>query len=83
MRGEGLIGVVAALPEEIRPLQQRLQRTGRIRLGKGKGLIVLADGKPIAKSDKLERIKGKLPATRQGAQASVGEAPDIFRVAEN
>jgi len=35
---EGLIGVVAALPEEIRPLQQRLQRTRRIRLGKGKGL---------------------------------------------
>ncbi len=36
--GRGLMGVVAALPEEIRPLQKRLERTCRVRLGTGKAL---------------------------------------------
>lgn len=34
----GTLGVVAALPEEIRPLQQRLQKVERIRLSSGKAL---------------------------------------------
>jgi hypothetical protein len=29
--------------------------------GRGAGLIVLADGKQIAKADQLERVTGKLP----------------------
>jgi len=35
-------------------------RTGK-RYNKGKGLRLLANGKEIAKSEKLERITGKLP----------------------
>ena len=35
---ERLIGIVAALPEEIRPLQQRLQESRRVRLGRSKAL---------------------------------------------
>jgi len=35
---ERLIGIVAALPEEIRPLQQRLRESRRVRLGRGKAL---------------------------------------------
>ena len=31
------------------------------RYGRGKGLVVLADGKQIAKADKLEHVTGKLP----------------------
>ncbi|MDP6046592.1 MAG: hypothetical protein QGG25_13370 [Phycisphaerae bacterium] len=34
-------------------------KTGK-RYNKGKGLLVLADGKPIAQSDTLKRITGKL-----------------------
>jgi len=33
--------------------------------GKGKGLIVLADGKPVAQSDTLGRVTGKLPTPKQ------------------
>jgi hypothetical protein len=35
-------------------------KTGK-RYNKGKGLRVLADGKPIARSDTLKRITSKLP----------------------
>jgi hypothetical protein len=28
---------------------------------RGNGLVVLADGKEIARSDKIEKIEGKLP----------------------
>ena len=38
MTGRGWIGVVAALPEEIRPFQQRLEKTQRVRLSTKRAL---------------------------------------------
>lgn len=38
MTGRGVMGVVAALPEEIRPLQRRLRRQSRVRLRTGKAV---------------------------------------------
>ena len=58
--GRGLIGVVAALPEEIRPLQQRLEKTRRLRLGAGKAIQGSLGGSRIvslATGDGAERAR--------------------------
>lgn len=63
MMGRARVGIVAALPEEIRPVQRRLQKTSQVGLRSGKALLGTLRDVPmvtLATGDGSERARGGL-----------------------